>query len=122
MKKRKWVSKGRKPFKVVHLSDVHIDRKYIVSAPLSLSSRPLLRTTDQSQRGQEGASTVCSKVICCRDYGVGSIGPNVSHPAGKVRSFALVHAGGVLLLTSVYAPSLETKMCAPYFHLLSNRI
>lgn len=27
----KWHSKGRKPFQVVHLSDVHIDRQYLVS-------------------------------------------------------------------------------------------
>ncbi|SGY18076.1 BQ5605_C015g07970 [Microbotryum silenes-dioicae] len=55
-----WKSKGRDPLKVVHLSDVHIDRNYL-----------------------EGADTICSKVICCRDYGERSLGPNISHPAGK---------------------------------------
>ncbi|KAL8276271.1 hypothetical protein RQP46_011345 [Phenoliferia psychrophenolica] len=29
IKRKKWVGKGRKPFQVIHLSDVHIDRKYI---------------------------------------------------------------------------------------------
>ena len=58
----KWHSKGRKPFKVVHLSDVHIDRAY-----------------------QQGTSTICSKVICCHDWnGLGHTGLNVSKPAGKV--------------------------------------
>lgn len=27
---KKWVGRGRKPFQVVHLSDVHVDRKYVV--------------------------------------------------------------------------------------------
>lgn len=30
--RKKWISKGRKPFKVIHLSDVHIDRSYVVSS------------------------------------------------------------------------------------------
>ena len=34
---KKWVSKGREPFQIVHLSDVHVDRSYLVSSP-----RPLL--------------------------------------------------------------------------------
>ncbi|KAK4047454.1 hypothetical protein OIV83_005366 [Microbotryomycetes sp. JL201] len=59
-KHKKWVSRGRKPFQVLHLSDVHIDREYL-----------------------PGANTVCSKVICCRDYGFGSTGPGVEKPAGK---------------------------------------
>ncbi|KAM0790378.1 hypothetical protein ACM66B_003260 [Microbotryomycetes sp. NB124-2] len=59
-KHKKWVSRGRKPFQVLHLSDVHIDREYL-----------------------PGANTICSKVICCRDYGFGSTGPNVEKPAGK---------------------------------------
>ncbi|KAI5478729.1 hypothetical protein MNV49_004654 [Pseudohyphozyma bogoriensis] len=59
-KVKKWRSKGREPLKVVHLSDVHIDRSYVV-----------------------GSNAICSKEICCRDYGLGSLGPNISHPAGK---------------------------------------
>ncbi|ORY88479.1 Metallo-dependent phosphatase-like protein [Leucosporidium creatinivorum] len=51
---RKWISKGRKPFQVVHLSDVH-----------------------------PGSNTICSKVICCRDYGLGSTGPDIEKPAGR---------------------------------------
>lgn len=27
---KKWKSRGREPFKVVHLSDVHVDRNYLV--------------------------------------------------------------------------------------------
>lgn len=38
-KARKWVSKGRKPFQVVHLSDVHVDRKYLVSFGTQTSRR-----------------------------------------------------------------------------------
>ncbi|GAA5820218.1 hypothetical protein JCM10212_006785 [Sporobolomyces blumeae] len=57
---KKWKSRGRAPFQVVHISDVHVDRSYA-----------------------EGSSTTCSKVICCRDYGPGSIGENVKSPAGK---------------------------------------
>lgn len=37
-KKRRWRSLGRTPMKVVHISDVHIDREYIVSSfPLALT-------------------------------------------------------------------------------------
>ncbi|GAA5907151.1 endopolyphosphatase [Sporobolomyces salmoneus] len=57
---KEWKSRGREPFQVVHISDVHVDRSYT-----------------------EGASTTCSKVICCRDYGPGSIGEKVKSPAGK---------------------------------------
>ncbi|GAA5900911.1 hypothetical protein JCM8208_007562 [Rhodotorula glutinis] len=57
--KKRWVSKGRTPFQIVHISDVHVDRSY---AP--------------------GAATDCSKVICCRNYGPGSLGDDVKHPAG----------------------------------------
>ncbi|GAA6020607.1 hypothetical protein JCM10207_008685, partial [Rhodosporidiobolus poonsookiae] len=61
-KVRRWRSKGREPFQVVHISDVHVDRQY-----------------------QEGASTACSKVICCRAYPdlPHSIGEGVKSPAGK---------------------------------------
>ncbi|GAA6037470.1 hypothetical protein JCM8097_008204 [Rhodosporidiobolus ruineniae] len=58
--RRRWESKGRPPFKVVHISDVHVDREYT-----------------------EGAATDCSKVICCREYGPHSVGEGVLHPAGK---------------------------------------
>ncbi|GAA5835842.1 hypothetical protein JCM5353_003368 [Sporobolomyces roseus] len=57
---KKWKSRGRKPFQVVHISDVHVDRSYT-----------------------EGSSTTCSKVICCRNYGLDSIGDHVKSPAGK---------------------------------------
>ncbi|GAA5939981.1 uncharacterized protein JCM15063_004362 [Sporobolomyces koalae] len=57
---KNWESRGRDTFQIVHISDVHVDRSYT-----------------------EGASTTCSKVICCRDYGPGSIGENVKSPAGK---------------------------------------
>ncbi|BGP43548.1 hypothetical protein JCM10449v2_007589 [Rhodotorula kratochvilovae] len=57
--KKRWVSQGREPFQIVHISDVHVDRSY---AP--------------------GAATDCTKVICCRDYGPGSLGVDVKHPAG----------------------------------------
>lgn len=30
-REKRWKSKGRKPFQVVHLSDVHVDRSYMVS-------------------------------------------------------------------------------------------
>ncbi|KAI0031271.1 acid sphingomyelinase [Vararia minispora EC-137] len=52
-----FVSKGRTPFKVVHMSDVHIDRQYTV-----------------------GADANCTKNICCRNFAdhVGSI----NEPAG----------------------------------------
>ncbi|GAA5993248.1 hypothetical protein JCM10908_004531 [Rhodotorula pacifica] len=61
--KKEWMSRGRRPFQVAHLSDVHIDHKYAVNS-----------------------STDCSKVICCRDYGPESIGPQVEHKAGPCDS------------------------------------
>ncbi|KIJ39838.1 hypothetical protein M422DRAFT_128512, partial [Sphaerobolus stellatus SS14] len=42
---RKFVSKGRKPFQVVHFSDVHIDRQYTL-----------------------GSEANCTKNICCRNF------------------------------------------------------
>ncbi|CDR46236.1 RHTO0S12e01882g1_1 [Rhodotorula toruloides] len=54
-----WRSKGRSPFQVVHISDVHVDRSYT-----------------------PGSSADCSKVICCRNYGPGSLGEAVKVPAG----------------------------------------
>ncbi|BGP27692.1 hypothetical protein JCM10295v2_006667 [Rhodotorula toruloides] len=59
--KKTWRSTGRPPFQVVHISDVHVDRSYT-----------------------PGASAECSKVICCRDYGPGSLGATVKAPAGPV--------------------------------------
>lgn len=35
--KKEWKSRGREPFKVVHLSDVHIDRSYVVCILLVLA-------------------------------------------------------------------------------------
>ncbi|KAI0342172.1 sphingomyelin phosphodiesterase [Trametopsis cervina] len=55
-KPHKWVSQGRPTMKVVHLSDVHIDRQYTV-----------------------GADANCTKSICCRHF-VGQTGP-VTEPA-----------------------------------------
>ncbi|GAA5905278.1 hypothetical protein JCM6882_003735 [Rhodosporidiobolus microsporus] len=43
--KKRWESKGREPFQVLHLSDTHVDWKYSV-----------------------GAEAQCSKIICCRRY------------------------------------------------------
>ncbi|GAA5985539.1 hypothetical protein JCM10908_007017 [Rhodotorula pacifica] len=57
--RKKWESRGRAPFQIVHISDVHVDREYT-----------------------PGAATDCSKVICCRDYGPHSVGPEVKSPAG----------------------------------------
>jgi len=42
---RKFVSRGREPFQVVHFSDVHIDRQYTI-----------------------GAEANCTKNICCRNF------------------------------------------------------
>ncbi|GAA6023339.1 hypothetical protein JCM10207_005752 [Rhodosporidiobolus poonsookiae] len=53
-------SSGVETFQVVHLSDVHIDREYLVNS-----------------------STHCSKEICCRDYGAGTVGDDVVWKAGK---------------------------------------
>lgn len=36
---RKWRSRGRKPFQVVHLSDVHVDRQYVVRMAAALYTR-----------------------------------------------------------------------------------
>lgn len=36
---RRWKSKGGKPFQVVHISDVHIDRSYLVSAASGTRTR-----------------------------------------------------------------------------------
>ncbi|GAA5905328.1 hypothetical protein JCM6882_003745 [Rhodosporidiobolus microsporus] len=58
--RRRWESKGGPTFKVVHISDVHVDRSYV-----------------------EGAATDCTKVICCRDYGPEYVGEGVKFPAGK---------------------------------------
>ncbi|KAA1479006.1 sphingomyelin phosphodiesterase [Dentipellis sp. KUC8613] len=53
------VSKGRTPFQVVHLSDVHIDREYTV-----------------------GSNANCTKPICCRDFADGSGTSATSDQAG----------------------------------------
>ncbi|PPQ64040.1 hypothetical protein CVT24_008853 [Panaeolus cyanescens] len=52
-----WESKGKTPFQVVHLSDVHIDRHYEV-----------------------GADAICTKPICCRRYADDK--SSVERPAG----------------------------------------
>ncbi|KAI0732101.1 sphingomyelin phosphodiesterase [Fomitopsis betulina] len=43
---RVWQSKGREPVKVMHFSDVHIDREYTINAEAN-----------------------CTKPLCCRDFG-----------------------------------------------------
>jgi len=43
--KKRWVSKGRKPFQIVHISDVHVDRSYAV--------RPLVRSSSRSGSSPE---------------------------------------------------------------------
>ncbi|KAF9031662.1 Metallo-dependent phosphatase [Hymenopellis radicata] len=55
-------SQGRQPFKVVHISDVHIDRQYIV-----------------------GTESECSKPICCRKYADST--SDVRVPAGPFGSY-----------------------------------
>ncbi|KFA53631.1 hypothetical protein S40293_10201 [Stachybotrys chartarum IBT 40293] len=50
---------GRKPLKVVHFSDIHIDHHYV-----------------------EGANTNCSKPICCRSYSEADQPGNTTSPAG----------------------------------------
>ncbi|KAL9709442.1 hypothetical protein Ac2012v2_007177 [Leucoagaricus gongylophorus] len=57
---KKWTSKGRQPFQVVHFSDVHVDREYT-----------------------PGAEVNCTKSICCRNYATGS---SVQQPAGVLAS------------------------------------
>ncbi|KAJ7675216.1 sphingomyelin phosphodiesterase [Mycena rosella] len=52
-----FTSRGRAPFRVVHLSDVHIDRMYTI-----------------------GAEANCTKSICCRDFADSPATPTV--PAG----------------------------------------
>ncbi|BGP42405.1 hypothetical protein JCM10449v2_006410 [Rhodotorula kratochvilovae] len=56
---KQWVSKGREPFKVVHITDTHVDRSYAT-----------------------GADSACGKVICCRDYGPQYVGEHAKKPAG----------------------------------------
>lgn len=41
---RRWRSKGGKPFQVVHISDVHIDRSYLVSPLREASGSDVLIT------------------------------------------------------------------------------
>ncbi|KAF9031644.1 sphingomyelin phosphodiesterase [Hymenopellis radicata] len=55
-------SQGRQTFKVVHISDVHIDRQYIV-----------------------GTESECSKPICCRQYADST--SDVRVPAGPFGSY-----------------------------------
>ncbi|GAA5872365.1 hypothetical protein JCM8547_000909 [Rhodosporidiobolus lusitaniae] len=56
--RRKWESTGRTPFKVVHISDVHVDRDYL-----------------------EGSSATCSRPTCCNEPP--TAGKDVDDPAGK---------------------------------------
>ncbi|KAM0748947.1 sphingomyelin phosphodiesterase [Meredithblackwellia eburnea MCA 4105] len=51
---------GSKPFQVIHVSDVHIDRNY-----------------------QEGTETACGRPICCENFDANSTGPGVKFPAPK---------------------------------------
>ncbi|KAF7357082.1 Saposin B-type domain-containing protein [Mycena sanguinolenta] len=51
---KKFVSRGRPPIRVAHLSDVHIDRMYTV-----------------------GAEANCTKSICCRDFADSPANPTV---------------------------------------------
>ncbi|KAK4335393.1 sphingomyelin phosphodiesterase [Rhodotorula toruloides] len=58
--RRRWEDEAHdgETFQVVQISDVHIDKEYLV-----------------------GASDDCTKPICCRDYGPSSTGPDVKTPA-----------------------------------------
>lgn len=53
------VSSGRKPFKVVHISDVHIDRQYEVCGP-DLEGPAACRYGAGRQRGRLRADHVLS--------------------------------------------------------------
>jgi sphingomyelin phosphodiesterase len=67
-------SRGRPPLRVVHLSDVHIDREYTVRLPTTpFMQRPLIF-------GEVGAEANCTKSICCRDFADSPPMPTV--PAG----------------------------------------
>ncbi|BGP20186.1 hypothetical protein JCM10213v2_008321 [Rhodosporidiobolus nylandii] len=55
---RRDVAGGVGTFKVVHISDSHVDREYVA-----------------------GTEANCTKVICCRNYDAGSTGPDVVNPA-----------------------------------------
>ncbi|KAF8918727.1 sphingomyelin phosphodiesterase [Mucidula mucida] len=55
-------SQGRQPFKVVHISDVHVDRQYLV-----------------------GTESECTKPICCRKYADST--SDVRVPAGPFGSY-----------------------------------
>ncbi|TNY17910.1 sphingomyelin phosphodiesterase [Rhodotorula diobovata] len=56
---KQWVSNGRTPFQVVHITDTHVDREYAA-----------------------GSDSQCSKVICCRNHGPLTVGEYAKAPAG----------------------------------------
>jgi len=58
---KKFVSKGAKPFEVIHFSDVHIDRQYTVSTYSSVQRNTLIFE-------KVGADANCTKNICCRNF------------------------------------------------------
>ncbi|KAJ7157546.1 sphingomyelin phosphodiesterase [Mycena crocata] len=80
-------SRGRPPFRVVHLSDVHIDRMYTVRARLLSLLGSLLRVYLSFNTiliffiiSEVGAEANCTKSICCRDFADSPATPTV--PAG----------------------------------------
>ncbi|THH05886.1 hypothetical protein EW145_g4471 [Phellinidium pouzarii] len=78
-------SRGRAPFQVVHLSDVHIDREYTV-----------------------GSEANCTKYICCRNFSAGEDGRNIVDPAkpfGNMRCDSpIVLANSMLQAVTEFVP------------------
>ena len=59
---KRWESQGRKPFKIVHLSDLHMDPRYAV-----------------------GSEQACGRPLCCRSATTGLDGLPTRKPARPVR-------------------------------------
>lgn len=83
-----FVSSGKAPLQVVHFSDVHIDRSYVVRrVPSHFSSLDILCTDFRILScccDQPGSEANCTKPICCRKF-ADQTGP-VQVPAGTVGS------------------------------------
>ena len=60
-----WSSSGKAPFQVVHFSDVHIDRSYVVRQHI-MRSHDWIST--HNFFGQGGSEANCTKPICCRNF------------------------------------------------------
>ncbi|PPR01518.1 hypothetical protein CVT24_001888 [Panaeolus cyanescens] len=84
LKPKIWKSKGKTPFKVVHLSDVHIDRHYEV-----------------------GADATCSKPLCCRSYADDT--SSIENPAGPHGMFHCDTPTALLRKLLANANSIKSK-------------